>query len=95
MVYQSNDNGKKIISEIDSIYGIATKEECESAGLLETQKEHEDGVNDSWKCKLLNNDSLVAWKGNYSENYEIVSNCNSYVQKNSNIFYLLHNGTFA
>lgn len=95
LVYQSDDNVKKIISEVDSIYGIATKEECESAGLLETQKEPEDGVNDNWKCKLLNSGSLVAWKGNYSENYEIVSNCNSYVQQDSNIFYLLHNGTFG
>lgn len=95
LVYQSDDNVKKIISEVDSIYGIATKEECESAGLLETQKEPEDGVNDNWKCKLLNSGSLVAWKGNYSENYEIVSNCNSYVQQDSNIFYLLHDGTFG
>ena len=46
------------------------------------------------KVRLLDNGALVVWKGDYAKRRQIASYCNAYIQKETDIYYLLPGGTF-
>jgi hypothetical protein len=89
---------KKRIAEIEEPYGIATKEECEKAGFFDTFKDTKsDDDGKGFGVKLLENRSLVYWKEDYSENIEIMDNCDAYKVIGSDIYYspLDYDGKFG
>jgi hypothetical protein len=95
LICKCSGDTKKLIAEIEEPYGIAKKEECEKAGFFDTVKASKpDNGGNGFGVKLLENDSLVYWKGDYSDNIEIADNCNAYAVKDNDVYYSLNDGTF-